>query len=120
MYSLKHRFFYRSSVPRETLEVHRNLQIDNTNYRLISAFSSFRRETRRPSAILRRTLRHTADRFLVITRVRPTTALFILFRPALEGTAAYSWPRHNIPLLAFDLFPPYARARGSAPLFTSC
>lgn len=70
--------------------------------------SSFRRATRRPSAILRRRLRYVVDRFLIITSVRrPTTALFILFRPALEGTSAYS--RHDIPFLAFDHLPPRER-----------
>lgn len=43
---------------------------------------------RRPSVVvLRQRSRHAADRFLIITGVRlATTALFILFRPALEGT----------------------------------
>lgn len=70
------------------------LSTSAVNY--IKYSSSFRRGTRRPSAILWRRLRYAVDRFLIITSVRrPTTALFILFRPALEGNGRLLSARYS-------------------------
>lgn len=72
--------------------------------------SSFRRGTRRPSAILWRRLRYAVDRFLIITSVRrPTTALFILFRPALEGNGRLLSARYSFSSLR--ILPHLATAR---------